>query len=102
MYESTEWGGNNKLILNEITQIINMLAFSFIELLYSPHRTQNVHCTYRRKIALSFFHALVLCLLTFIKRSCPRVLSLVSTAKRFPMYCTGNNTNRCRVVPFLP
>ena len=31
MYESTEWGGNNKLILNEIKQIINMLAFSFIE-----------------------------------------------------------------------
>ena len=40
-----------------------------------------------------------------LKKYFPLLFSstLVSSAKRFSMYCTGNNmTNRCRVVPCLP
>ena len=34
--------------------------------------------------------------------TCVAIISLVSTTKRFPMYCTGNNvTNRYRAVPCI-
>ena len=68
MYESTEWGGNNKLILNEIKQIINMLAFSFTEhiVFSAPYLKRTLRI--QEKIALSFFHALVFVFANFYQK----------------------------------